>query len=206
MTKTAFLIASIVLLQACAPNSPITTLTSAPTKDARAEMLRDIKHGDISLDCDVLCSAPWHLGGRREAGKLNAQRDYEGLGLHIARLGYPSDLSYFYLGRAAEELGAQTAAIKYYRIASTIASGTDTENGYRCSDTDACNGLSFPKDITARLSALSPRSPIKTSRIKPKTPEPKTETTPDLKPEQKTEYKPTPSSPKEWVLPPPVAK
>lgn len=211
MTKAGFFIVTLVLLQACAPNSPITVLPPTQTKDSRAEMLRDIKTGKVSLDCDVLCSAPWHLGGRRQANTLYVDRDYEGLALHIARIGYPSDLSYFYLGRAAEELGAQSAALKYYGIASAIASGTGKENGYRCSDTDACNGLSFPKDINARLHVLSPKGATKATHAKPTAnavhkPDSKS----DAKQESKPEPSPTPAataSPrKEWVLPPPVAK
>jgi hypothetical protein len=65
-------------------------------------------------------------------------------------IGFQEDLAYFYLGRAAEGLGAYGASLKYYRMAGRLATGPDPT--LRChGSTDLCDGLRLPADIYPRI-------------------------------------------------------
>ena len=77
-------------------------------------------------------------------------RAWRQLALTVLRIGAGSDLSWFYLGRAAEELGAPAAARKYYQRSVEAT----THPGVSACLWNACSGFRFPQDSLARLRAL----------------------------------------------------
>jgi tetratricopeptide (TPR) repeat protein len=78
---------------------------------------------------------------------MYAKRDWYNLVLDISKTGLTSDLSYFLLGRAAEELGFYDAALTYYQLArsSDMYHDNYSANQY---------GISLPADINQRISSI----------------------------------------------------
>ena len=68
---------------------------------------------DARLTCQADCLAEWDAA-RSRAHDQYRRRDWSGLVQTVSRVGYANDLSYFYLARAAEELGRPQSAIIYY--------------------------------------------------------------------------------------------
>ncbi len=103
------------------------------------------KRGEIRLTCEFSCSGAWGLA-RKEAKQLYSQASWLLLVDRVARVGYLSDQTYFYLGSAAESLGYYQAAKKYYDLAKI---------SFKCNGIiNNCDGFVFPRDITAGLSRL----------------------------------------------------
>ncbi|MDD4615792.1 MAG: hypothetical protein PHW76_01545 [Alphaproteobacteria bacterium] len=202
MKKFFFLIAPILLLQACA--NGLSTLS----QEEKTRTLHDIRLGNIELNCRLTCTGTWELGGHDEAKKLYAARDWEHLGLHIAKMGYQSDLTYFYLGRSAEEMGAHPAALKYYQIAGALSTGSKAT--LKCETYSDCDGFAFPQDIDARAEALSIKSTKKQQAAPMEKPESRPASAKQL-PAPKEPVSPAPPSSKPsapakapWIIPPPV--
>lgn len=78
-------------------------------------------------------------------------RNWSLLAVKVMRAGSGSDLSWFYLGRAAEETGHYAAARIYFQN-SIVASQKKGVSG--CI---ACSGFDFPEDSEARLRAVDQR-------------------------------------------------
>ncbi len=74
----------------------------------------------------------------------------------LMQIGYMNDLTYYYLGHAAEGLGYRDAAKTYYQISMRL-----TASGVTCSTENAtyCNGQVFPAAAQARLAELTPPPP-----------------------------------------------
>ncbi|WP_050759427.1 PI-PLC domain-containing protein [Luminiphilus syltensis] len=65
---------------------------------------------------------------------------------NVARVGFEADLAYFYLGRAAEELGYTDAASIYYRLSRTA---------YKCDGfINNCDGLEVEKEVSSALTRV----------------------------------------------------
>jgi hypothetical protein len=74
---------------------------------------------------------------------MNAAHDWHDLAIGVMQVGYQTDLGYFYLGRAAQGLGADQAAIRYYEIAAAISQGSNP--GLKCKGVfDTCDGIAMP--------------------------------------------------------------
>jgi len=103
--------------------------------------------GDARLTCGVSCSgASGSSRGKQKGFYFNNL--WHDLALEVARVGFASDQSYFYLGRAAEGLGYREAAITYYKLALLV--------DFKCGGwINVCDGLDFPSDINARLEPLN---------------------------------------------------
>lgn len=76
--------------------------------------------GRIILSCRYECAGRWIHNRSRLAGLYQAQ-EWEPLAAEIASIGYPEDLAYFWLGRAAESQGYLPAAATYYTLAYEIS-------------------------------------------------------------------------------------
>src|SRR5690349_12187264 len=61
------------------------------------------KTGEARLGCRWHCALTWGLY-RNEANVLYKAQAWNDLALNVLRIGYADDLSYFYLGKAAEGL------------------------------------------------------------------------------------------------------
>ena len=75
-------------------------------------------------------------------------RNWQSLAISVVRTGSGSDLSWFYLGRSAEELGFPSAAKTYFEK-SIVAARRKGISG--CV---ACSGFKFPDDSATHLAKV----------------------------------------------------
>jgi SH3 domain-containing protein len=112
--------------------------------------------GNAQLDCRLACVSTW-VRVLPQLNILHHKAEWKQLAFETLRIGFETDLSWYYLGRAAEGLEATDAAKVYYQ--KSIAAYT---NKRRCS---TCNGLTFPEDSALRISQLK-SSPVPTQGTK----------------------------------------
>ena len=73
------------------------------------------------LDCSMTeCGLGW-MQNQQKAALLEATGNWQELALFVMRIGFMDDLTYYYLGRAAQQLGYMQAAQRYYRIAERLS-------------------------------------------------------------------------------------
>ena len=106
--------------------------------------------GDIRLKCKVLCSSAWGLK-RAQARILHDTGEWSELASLVASVGFHSDQTYYYLGRAAEEQGYSKGAETYYKLAKGVSIGPHKCGGL----INVCDGLVFPRLIDERLEAMA---------------------------------------------------
>ena len=112
-------------------------------------MLNLLRAGRPLLTCREACLAEWRRF-QPEASQLDAASRWPELAQLLARVGYQDDLSLYYLGRAAEGIGARAAAITYYRE-SVQLSGT----AIACQNLSrVCGGVVLPRAASVRAAAL----------------------------------------------------
>lgn len=147
------------------------------------ELMRQFQAGQPMLDCQLDCSGAWGAN-RQQVRSLDATGRWRELALLVAQIGYMNDLSYYYLGHAAENLGYWQAAQRYYRIAERLsvtqmscAQGEANIATNLGLPANLCDGYSFPdalyphlEVVEARLAALSaptsePTPPTRTKRL-----------------------------------------
>jgi tetratricopeptide (TPR) repeat protein len=86
------------------------------------------------------------IGERREYYDQGA---WEALALNTLKTNYGDNSAWFYLGRAAEELGYISAAVKYYEKSIQLSKSFKT----RCLG-PVCSGFTFPDDSQIRLEKI----------------------------------------------------
>ncbi len=132
------------------------------------ELMRQFQAGQPMLDCRVECGGAWG-SNRQKVSVLDATGRWQDLALLVMQIGYMNDLSYYYLGHAAENLGYLQAAQRYYRIAERLSvsqmSCHQAEVNIQATfeiSANLCDGYSFPdalyphlEVVEARLAALS---------------------------------------------------
>lgn len=108
-----------------------------------SSVLSIFNKGGIRLTCGISCSGSWG-SSRVDLKFLYSQSRWNDIVFVVARIGYGDDLAYFYLGRAAEELGSFDAALTYYQLA--------LKNHTKCDGLfNICDGFLFPSDINSRI-------------------------------------------------------
>lgn len=111
----------------------------------------ELKSGAVRLHCEAACTLRWNARSRHLKA-LHDNKLWMDLANEVREVDHVSDLSYYYLGRAAEGLGHTQAAATYYRLALSYL--------YRCDGWfSGCDGFDFPRDIRVRLSALATVKP-----------------------------------------------
>lgn len=116
------------------------------TGEPVTDLFETFLSGEARLACQYACSGKW--GSMRKKWKsLYDNGLWKDLAVGVAKVGHESDLSYFYLGRAAEGLGQIDSARTYYKLATT-----PVRKCHRI--VNNCSGFVFPKDILARLDNL----------------------------------------------------
>lgn len=140
--KCKFLCVALLLgLGGCASKS----IPNAPQVDSSIQS-NEFKSGTVRLHCESACTLRWSV----KSQKLKALHDnklWMDLANEVRDIDYLSDLSYYYLGRAAEGLGHPEAATTYYRLALAYL--------HRCEGwISGCDGFDFPRDIKVRLAGL----------------------------------------------------
>ena len=144
----------------------LTSCTSPPPEVPPDELIRQLRGGEALLECGLPCREAWRAN-RGAALVLNEARQWRELAVLVMRIGYTNDLTYYYLGRAAEGLGFWDAAKRYYQISVrlTAAGITCTAEG-----ADYCNGQVFPAAARTELAELTapPPTPPKRPAKSPK--------------------------------------
>jgi TPR repeat protein len=123
------------------------------TESQRALLLADFARGEARMDCRAGCSYTWGYS-RRELQILYASGRWSQLAQRTLEIGFDSDLSWYYLGRAAFELGKHDAATTYLRISAALSSTSRTCNRL-LSD---CDGISLPAEANALLGQAATRT------------------------------------------------
>jgi hypothetical protein len=173
----------IGIRMACIGAAATATLAACTMKNATVppeQLLSELQAGQPMLDCRADCSFAW-ASNRQQAAVLDATGQWQQLALLVMQVGYMDDLTYYYLGHAAENLGYLQPAEKYYRIAEQI-SVTNMSCSQGEADAQAvlgvpvnqCNGYTFPdalyphlETVESQLAALSnvpPPAPIRHRR------------------------------------------
>jgi hypothetical protein len=124
------------------------------------QLMKELQAGQPILDCRVDCGLAWG-NNRQQAAVLDATGQWRQLALLVMQIGYMNDLTYYYLGRAAENLGYLQAAQRYYRIAEQISvtnmschqAEVDTANTLGVA-VNLCDGHAFPDALYPHLAAV----------------------------------------------------
>jgi len=148
-----------LVLTSCAVRTP-----EVPTD----ELLRRLQTGEPMLDCRLACLDAWRAN-RATALVLNETRRWQELAVLVMQTGYTDDLTYFYLGRAAEGLGYREAAKTYYQISARLSAA-----GLACvkENPDLCNGQRLPAAAEARLAELTAPPPAPPPKAPPRRQQP----------------------------------
>jgi|SRR5579864_4259589 len=114
-----------------------------------AETLALLRAGRPLLTCHEPCLPGWR-SAQPQAAQLDAGARWQDLAMLLRRTGYQDDLSLYYLGRAAEGLGAREAAASYYRQSMHL-SGTASS----CQSLSRlCGGATLPRAAALRVAAI----------------------------------------------------
>jgi hypothetical protein len=154
-------------LAACAAALP------APRHETDEQALEQLRTAKAVLDCGQSCAEAWRRNQSEAMSRYSAGHWRE-LALLVMETNYRQDLAYFYLGRAAEELGESSAALVYYNSAEALATGTNPTAKCAASP-GGCNGLSLLTEVLTRtqiVDAVRGRSAWAARRQQHSRPEP----------------------------------
>jgi outer membrane protein OmpA-like peptidoglycan-associated protein len=122
--------------------------TTNPAKDLTGEIvdvsnvISKLKKGELRLTCRSLGCAL--SSDYPKMYKLFTNGLWTDLALEVARVGFETDVSYYYFGKVAENLGYLDAAKVYYKLSPTTM--------HHCPS--SCNGLVFPQDANTALERI----------------------------------------------------
>lgn len=120
-----------------------TSLLPRPKSDS---LYRDFLDGDIRLECGISCA--WTFGTSVPTlMQLYNAGLWKDLAEKVYTIGFNQNVSYFLLGRAAEELNKLSAAENYYKLSKV--SSSCAFNGRA-----GCAGFTFPDIVDYRLSVV----------------------------------------------------
>ena len=138
----ALAISVVLLLSGC---------TSGGVQDDAGRPVTDVysvfQHGDVRLRCGPSCAFAWG-SNRAQLSALYQAQLWKDLALKVSDVNFEADLSYFYLGKAAEGLGFNSAANIYYRLSNATR--------YKCPESQ-CSGIVLPKEANAGLARITPQ-------------------------------------------------
>jgi hypothetical protein len=169
----------------CVATLGTTMVTACTLKNVNVppdELMRQFQAGQPMLDCQLDCSAAWGAN-RQKVKTLDATGRWQDLALLVMQIGYMDDLSYYYLGHAAENLGYWQAAQRYYRIAERIS-----VTAMSCAQGEAklatnlglsanlCDGYVFPDALYPHLEVVEARLAARTTAADSAEPQPRTRT------------------------------
>jgi hypothetical protein len=123
------------------------TSNSRNSQAARTQALEDFSNGKTRLTCETACFIAWSSASKKIKA-LHDNKLWEDLSLEVIQIGYASDLTYFYLGRAAAGMGHAEAAKNYYRLGLSQTQHCD-------SWLSSCDGFDFPHALRAQMANLS---------------------------------------------------
>jgi hypothetical protein len=116
--------------------------TPPPDERTAAAELQAVMQGDLLLKCrDASCA--YDFGTKRKRmHALFVEQSWDQLAITVASVGHPSDVAYFYLGRASEGLQRRQAANRYYDLALRERARLPCEKVF-----DVCEGLHLVDEI-----------------------------------------------------------
>lgn len=123
------------------------TTASISSSSTQVDKYSEFATGASVLTCGVGCSASYGYN-RSNLKTQYSQGAWASLAREVLRIGFHSDHSYYYLGRAAEELGYVDAAKNYYYL-----SLSDPQKCYGTFDN--CDGLDVRYLVNLRLKSLT---------------------------------------------------
>jgi hypothetical protein len=123
-------------------------------------LMAEFQAGQPILDCRADCALAWS-NNRQNVANMDLTGRWRDLALLVMQIGYEDDLAYYYLGRAAENLGYLQAAQRYYRTAEKLSV---TDMSCRHGELQAqavlgipvsqCGGYSFPDVLYPHLAVV----------------------------------------------------
>jgi hypothetical protein len=124
------------------------------TPELHSQFIRDLKVGNLNLDCDTPeCYLSWGEHRNELISSYNS-RQWEPLAELVMKIGYGQDLAYYFLGMSAEGLGYHEAALKYYRQSGTTSG--DSRKLHHCRETvRGCGGLELASVLPQRIAAVT---------------------------------------------------
>lgn len=147
----AVIVALSFLAIACAPRYSVVT----------KELQSQFRNGTANLDCEIPCLWSWVTNFNNFITLYNSN-EWEKLASLVIQVGYPTDLSYFFLGRSAEELGYNDAAVKYYRR--SIDFYNDPMPTHHCRDSSTgCGGLNLAVSLPQHISSVQSTTSVASS-------------------------------------------
>lgn len=143
---------SVLTLSGCASSGP--TIIGSKT----ASQTEAFNNGNIRLDCRLSCASKagnnfkdmeWfhHAGYWNDLAKM------------VMDIGYGNDLTYFYLGRAAEGLNQLEAAKTYYQLSFLMPTKCDTISSA------FCFGHVLPNEVNERIASIDSESKSEKSPV-----------------------------------------
>ncbi len=130
------------------------------------QLMSELQAGQPVLDCRADCGLAW-ANNRQQAAALDATAQWRQLALLVMQIGYMDDLTYYYLGRAAENLGYLQPAQRYYRIAEQISVTNMSCHQGEVDAQDAlgipvseCNGYVFPDALYPHLEVVESQARV----------------------------------------------
>lgn len=146
-TLFIILVAIYLTLTGCASNGPTILGNEKLPQSEQLSQTQAFQKGLIRLDCAFACGAK--LGANlKEIDALLYARSWNELAAKVMDIGYGGDLTYYYLGRAAEGLGYLPAAKTYYELSLNAEWKCDAMTK------STCQGHNFPDDAKKHLSKL----------------------------------------------------
>lgn len=120
--------------------------------------LQRFSSGKVNLTCSTT-SCAWTFGAKRNLLlSLQQSRQWERLANEVVALDYDQDLSYFYLGQAAEGMGIPSAALQYYRMS--------LHHRSKCNGAiNVCDNFVLQNAIPPRISLLETQLAAEAERL-----------------------------------------
>lgn len=175
---------------------------SMPVIRVDGSLVESVRSGKATLGCGTeQCERTWNAR-RRFAAEYVRQMRWAELAATVLAADYASDLTYFYLARAAEGLGAPRAALSYYNQARQQANGPRT-----CQRTASCDGIDVAAQAAAAATAIqrrqasAPRPAVQPVAAPVEAPAPTEFKLPPAATDTPPAAEPAPSAPG-WSLPP----
>jgi hypothetical protein len=115
------------------------------------QAVQDFQAGNFRLMCDEACYPAWSANFPRLMSLYGAGQ-WQMLAESTMQIGYASDLAYFFLASAAQNLGYHDAAFKYYQYSSELYN--DNTPSHHCRDSkEGCGGLDLGGLLPSNMAA-----------------------------------------------------
>lgn len=146
MVRVVWALLALFALSACTAEAPQGPLTTS------SQFLDVVRQGALRLTCATpACAQRWSSRQAEAANYANQSRWAE-LSALVGAANYPSDLSYFYLGRAADGLNSPRGAEQYFSLARSELQGPRS-----CVQSGLCRDRNMAADIERESAAARRR-------------------------------------------------